>query len=413
MRHQGRIALASLCLFFSLQLSFIWMAQKLGGIDFAQFYVANHTLKEGRGLYTMNQQQWESQWSKYVDFAPQHGNEPAYIYPPTLAILISPLTTLYWRTDLLLWRALNVLIFAISASVLSLLLADRLVDPLVFTVAAVWTPSYANLYAGNTNGLVLLSIVLFLFFASRFRSDAAGLALSAGLAIKPYEAPLLIYLGWRREWRKLLAVLIGLVVILGIIIAPLNWHNLVEYWRTGAWLSWVAPPLGPAVWFAHPRIQSFYAFFYRAFTANPYGSSIANSVTVARLLTLLASSSLLLIIAYLTWPRREEEPRTFALQVGLVIAAMPLVEAFGEYFHLMVVIVPFLLCWYATASRVRRGVLIAALLLIDVQGVFWSDLVGRTPLLSLGTYGMVLIFCVAASSLHGLQMTRFVEDVGE
>jgi hypothetical protein len=211
---------------------------------------------------------------------------------------------------------------------------------------------------------------------------------------------LLIYLGWRREWRKLLAALISLVFIFGIIIAPLNWRILVEYWRSGAWHSMGPPLLTPTVIFASPRIQSFYAFFCRAFTANPYGSSIANSVTAARLLTLLASSSLLLVIAYLTWPRREEAPRTFALQVGLVIAAMPLVEAFGEYHHLTVVIVPFLLCWYATASRVRRGILIAALLLIDVQGVFWRNLVGRTPLLSLATYGMVLIFCVAASSLR-------------
>jgi hypothetical protein len=53
----------------------------------------------------------------------------------------------------------------------------------------------------------------------------------------------------------------------------------------------------------------------------------------------------------------------------------------------------------ATNSMVTKAVLAAALLFLDVRGLFWHRLVGMTSLLSLGTCGFLLIFCTAARSL--------------
>jgi len=149
---------------------------------------------------------------------------------------------------------------------------------------------------------------------------------------------------------------------------------------------------------AYPPNVSFLGFFSRALSRNPYGPSIANDLDAMQLLSALAAGVVLLTVAVLTWPRQRSH--TLVSEMALVLAAIPLVEPFGEYHHATLVIVPFLLSFYAVDSLTGKIVLVAALVLLDVHGLFWHHLVGMTFLLSLGTYGLLLIFLITALSLR-------------
>ncbi len=406
-RHVERIlALAMVGVFLCLQVSYmwgIWVTSVDGGVDFAQYYVNAEVLRQDLPIYTMKSAEWDIQWNKYVD---SRTGQPGYLpYPPLLASLIIPLTRIRWRAALLVWNTLSILALLASAIALSRLVAGRWVDPVVFGTAALWGPTYSTLHCGQINNFILLSVVLFLLLMQRYRTYAAALALSAGLALKPLAAPLLVYLSWRRDYRKLLAVVSGLAVMAGITAALAGPRVLLQFFEVQFFEN--APgvrgnfsPWGPPK--CYPPNQSFFGFFGRALTANPYGPSIANDPEAARLLSFLAIGAVLSTIALLTWPRKG--PDTFAQQVGLVLVAIPLVEPFGEYHHATLVMVPFLLSFYAAESVAGKTALATGLALLDAQPLLWHQS-ASTFLLSLGTYGMVIIFCVSALLLHRQRRT--------
>lgn len=393
------LLLASVGGFLCLQLAFTWQFRHVSGVDFAQYYVAAKVVKQGLSIYPLSDQEWLVHWERYVADPGIPPQPPAWagllLYPPLFFSLLSPLTTIPWRESLAIWRCLSILALLGATGALSLLVADRWVEPMVFATVTLWVPTYATLYDGQVNDFILLTIVLFLLLVQRYRIYAAGLVLSAGLMLKPIAAPLLVYFTWRRDFRKLLAVLIGLAVMVGITVALAGPRSFLDYLKYAPHIT-VPSPLGPPI--TYPPNQSLFGFFGRALTAHPYGPSIVNAPEAARLLSLLAVGALLLIVGFLTWP--QAGPDAFVPEIGLVLAAIPLVEPFGEYHHATLVIVPFLLSFYATDSPVHKVLLVAALVLLDIQGLFWHHLVGMTFLLSLGTYGLLIIFTVTAQSLR-------------
>ena len=387
--------------FLCLQVSYMWrmwVTSVNNGVDFAQYYVANQMLRQHLPIYTMKSAEWDVQWARYVD---SRTGQPRYLpYPPLLASLIGPLTRIRWRAALLVWNTLSILALLAAAIALSQLVAGRWVDPVVFGTAALWGPAYSTLHLGQINNFILLSVVLFLLLMRRCRTYAAAFALSAGLALKPLAAPLLVYLLWHRDYRKLLAVLLGLAVMVGMTAALAGPRVLVQFFENAPSVRENFSLSGPPN--AYPANQSFFGFFDRALVVNPYGPSLANDPEAARFLSFLAIGAVLLTIALLTWPR--EEPDTFAQEVGLVLAAITLVEPFGEYHHATLVMVPFLLSFYATESVAGKTALATGLALLDAQPLFWHQS-ARTSLLSLGTYGMVIIFCVSALLLRRQRRT--------
>ena len=394
------LASVSVGVLLCLQLLFTSLVKEGGGsgLDFAHYYVGNKLLTQGLNIYHLSDEERYTLWKRYVSVEAAPPAEVAgrpFIYPPLLYASLSPLATIPWRTALTVFRCLSIVALIAATSALSLLLRGRWVDPIVFGAMTLWVPTYATLYNGQVNDFILLTVVLFLLLVQRQRNYAAGLVLSAGLMLKPIAAPLIVYLSYRRDLAKLLPVLLGLALMSGITVLLAGAGSFLDYLEYGT--TRTAPsPLGTLI--TYPPNQAFFGFFGRALTLHAYGHSIANEPQVAHILSFLAIGVVLLVVAFLTWPQGGLD--TFALEIGLVLAAIPLVEPFGEYHHATLVIVPFLLTFCATDSVVRKAILAVALVLLDVQGLFWHHLVGMTFLLSLGTYGLLLIFSITAMSLH-------------
>ncbi|MCS7287471.1 MAG: hypothetical protein NZ653_10115, partial [Anaerolineae bacterium] len=67
----------------------------------------------------------------------------------------------------------------------------------------------------------------------------------------------------------------------------------------------------------------------------------------------------------------------------------------GWFHHMALAFLAFAVAWQSASNRERAFVLIAYAL-INVQGLFWHQLVGHTLLLSLGTYGLLILWGVLA-----------------
>ncbi len=398
-RHSAQLALI---FFFVVNLGAgLWIVRTPRSVDFAVYYLAARATQQGTNIYTLTDLQW-------LALAQQHGVPevtPPFRYPPFALALVLPYASASYQTALLIWTGLSVLALLISGLALSKTLRGRWIDPVVFVALALYVPVLTTIYAGQANNFVLASLALYLLFATR-RQLLAGLSLATGIMIKPLAAPLVLHQLWRRSFRLFVNTLVGLIIVVAVgtlLAGPATSVNYVE----NAWqLSTLGGDTGPVT---YPPNQSLYGFFGRLLTTHPYGSALADNPALARWLWLGTAALLVLGVAYLTWPRSTDRTATLALETGLILVTINLIVPTSWYHHTVIALIPIVASWHAARSTRPRIVLVIAFGLIDAQGVLWHQLEGDTLLLSLGTYGLLLVYAVTAYMLWQAQRTLKTE----
>ena len=120
-------------------------------------------------------------------------HDRAYVYPPTLAVLLAPLTLVSEWLAVLVWTL--VCVGAVSGS----LWLAGVRDARVYFVAYLWAPVYPGLQNLNASLVVLLLVAV--AWRHRERAVVAGLAVGAAIALKLFVWPLVIWLAATRRWR--------------------------------------------------------------------------------------------------------------------------------------------------------------------------------------------------------------------
>jgi hypothetical protein len=147
-----------------------------------------------------------------------------YRYPPTFAVLVSPLTALPSTVYYFLWYLLNAALFVVAVR-----LARQLAWPagesppsrLLWLPVALAVPYAAdNLLLGQANLLMTALIYWSLLELARGREWRAGAILGASVALKVFTFPLLAYLLFRRRWGAVAAVLLSTLFFLLAAPAP-------------------------------------------------------------------------------------------------------------------------------------------------------------------------------------------------
>jgi alpha-1,2-mannosyltransferase len=369
----------------------LWTALNQRGVDFAVYYLAAKVLPSGINIYTLSDADWASLATQY------HVPEvtPPYRYPPLTAGFLAWFVGLPYPAALLAWSALSVAVTLLSGLVLSRVVSQRWIDPLVFAALTLYVPILTTVYAGQVNTFVLLGLALYLTFSQR-RPFASGLSLAAGIALKPLAAPLMAHLAWRRERRKIAAVAAGLIVVAALSVALAGLQANLDYLANAVQLSTLSVDAGPVT---YPPNQSVFGFFGRLLTSNEHGAALADNAPLARLLSIAVAGLLVIGVAFLTWPRKNGA-ETFALETGLVLVTTNLVFPISWYHHAVISIIPLLLAWHGARARAERLCLLVAFVLIDAQGLLWHRFEGLTLLLSLGTYGLLFIYAVTAALVY-------------
>jgi hypothetical protein len=362
-----------------------WMTRGPYGVDFAAYYLATHALQQGRNIYTLSNADWET----LAREAQVREVAPPYRYPPLIAGVLRPIASLPFTTALFIWRVFTVLALLLASLCLSQFLRRRWVDPLVFAAAAFFVPIVTTLYAGQANTFVLAALAVWLLFDQRRRPWLAGIALAFSVLIKPLSVALAAYLIWRRDWRRLAALLAGLLIGVGVMIIVAGGQAQLDYARSFL-------DVAPSTALAYPPNQSVFGFWVRLFVPNEFSITLADLPGLATVLSYLTAGFLALLTAYLTWPRRKD---TFAMGASLVLVTFSLMIPTSWYHHFTIDLIPLLLAWYAATGRGWRAVLLIAYGLIGVQSLLWKTFLGHTLLLSLATYGLMIIYAALAARL--------------
>ena len=142
-----------------------------------------------------------------------------YIYPPTLADLMVPLTVLPHRQALVAWHLVNFLLLLATSILLARMLGVRLRGQiaLVAVLLFLFRPTLCCFYYGQVPVLLMFLLITGFSLYRSGRRNWAGLVFALAIAIK--LTPLIVVvplLAWR-EWRTLRAIALGCVAILGLL----------------------------------------------------------------------------------------------------------------------------------------------------------------------------------------------------
>jgi hypothetical protein len=204
---------------------------RLRGRDFMQFYIAGRLVAGGEvgRLYDQNHFVCIQQiLAEINDQCPPYCS----IYPPTVALLFSPLGRLPYGTAIVLWWLAQAACFLLAGWLL--LREAGLAPPWRLTAAAVlaaFYPVICTFLNGQLAALLLLAFAGGLWLRRRDCCWQAGCVFSV-LALKPQlAAGVALWLLLRRDWRTGGGFCLGLLLQAGLVAAALGPGVLGDYVR--------------------------------------------------------------------------------------------------------------------------------------------------------------------------------------
>jgi hypothetical protein len=302
--------------------------------DFARYHHAGRLVAEGRAdrLYRAGRP------AAPGDEADPAERDPAleFKYLPAFAVLMAPLGRLDLRSASLVWAAWNgalvaLLFLAAWRACAGGLPAAWMAVPVVLLANLV----NANVKLGQLNPTAIVPATLALLLLSRGRDAAAGLLAAFGAVVKFMPAACAVWFAWKRRWRALGALVLG-VALLGwglpaAVLGPARATELTrEYFslRADTYTS-AEPDDVPG--------HSIKSFVYRVLggslhRSGPGGEGPDVTLVVLpgpALFAIVLLLDLLVLAAVLfaaRGPLRPPGDRRGALEAGAFLAALPLVS---------------------------------------------------------------------------------------
>jgi hypothetical protein len=372
----------------------------VGGIDFKAYYIAADMLRKGKDFYDVEQQELE------VEARGLPPNESFYIYPPLLAILFVPLTTLPIHTAAQLWFFLNLVLYGVSLVVLwrALKLGQMSKNlPLLWTLAFLFPPALFTLYKGQVNIVILLLLVVTYWLCTRGSERASGLVLGVAAMIKVIPICLLPYLAWRKRYKLCAASVVTMVVIgiLGLIIVGVGPHH--------TYFSVVMPSLAQPR--PNPGNQSLGGFLSLLLVENAYADHLVHSPFLWKTATLALSLLAIVGVVLVLW-RTEGAPDCVDLEYALVVTTLPLIANIAWVDLFVLLLIPYAVLYKHALQRqmTRLWMLLSIVSVLCVsftrmQDVF-TNLVGRydsflrNPFaMGIPFYGLIILWMATAATL--------------
>jgi len=191
---------------------------------------------------------------------------PGYVYPPTLALLLQPLTRLRFDAALTVWLLLNCALAPVCWVIGAKHFAQKTLwswqSALLAVIVLAAMPMRENLLLGQINGLVLvLALVSFIAFRDD-RPFLAGALLAVAAWLKLTPAFLLIYFVYhKRNWKFLQGFSLLSLVAAAWIVAVIGWQETIRY------IAQILPAAGQHQLSLNNK--AFLAIFDRLFKPNP------------------------------------------------------------------------------------------------------------------------------------------------
>jgi alpha-1,2-mannosyltransferase len=311
-----------------------------------------------------------------------------YPNPPIMALLLRPLADLPPLAGALVWFYLKVGM-ALAAFALTFRLAEEPGRPFpswakALTVLLSLRPILSDLTHGNVNLFILFLVVAALAAFRRGRDLLAGVIMALAIACKVTPALFVAYFVWKRAWRALGGVGLGLALFFFIIpAAVLGWQANAEL--LSSWVDQMVTPflVGGKVTSEHSN-QSLPGLIHRLMTVSPSSSIYVDDIyTPTEYHNLLAIGQagagwvvrdcMATFSAIAIWccrtPTRPRANAALAAEYALVVLGMLLFSERTWKHHSVTLVLPFgVLCYYVAsghAGRRMRTYLIGTLVAVE------------------------------------------------
>lgn len=141
------------------------------------------------------------------------GGLDAFVSPPALAALAVPVALLPKNVAVEVWTAIDGIALVVALWLLYRVVAPRhpLAQPAFWLVAGAFTPTFADVSAGQRGGVLLAGAMASIWLEAK-RPSWAGIAAGLAAALKYYPAAMAI--GPRPEHRVRYAVVLGLTLVI-------------------------------------------------------------------------------------------------------------------------------------------------------------------------------------------------------
>jgi alpha-1,2-mannosyltransferase len=303
--------------------------------DFGVYLAAARDIIQGQPLY-----------SAFLHHPfPDATLRPAYIYPPSFALLVAPLGLLPDGVAAAVWMAIEQASLAIAVVVVL-----RWRRPTSWAIAALlfvtltFYPLWVDVVQGQANLLVLLLVTVGIVGILRGR-PGFGVALGAAAALKLTPLILVVWLLLDRRFRAAAFVVGGFAILTGA-------GLLLRFQDTLAYFGQVLPALaGGTAFYAN---QSLAGVLDRTVSSNPYTQPWIALSWVWMLFVVAAA----ILIGWWWWQTRRQTPTVRA------VAFIPLIPLLSSvtWTHHLVIVLPLIWCSViALAERDRPPLPAAAL----------------------------------------------------
>jgi hypothetical protein len=335
-------------------------------VDFDAYYRTISDFRSGGHLYAQALT-WRD--AGYAVNSPGNDSQNAdglpFVYPPTFALAMAPLTLLPYKVALFGW-----FIVIVGSIVGTAHLLLRMLLPLerryhVMLVIAItgamafFQPIRGILATGNVDTLILFLLTLSL---SDYRSGhkvRAGVWLALAGLIKPTAGFVLLFFLWKRAWRTLVACGVVGGVLLAASALTIGVNQTLDFISVASY--WSSPTFAVS-----PVNQAPYGLLLRLFTVNPYTVPVLVSPLLATVLRVVVVGGVLLVLARVIRPSRNVSPMRLALEYSLVLIGMLMASPLSEDIHFTYLGLPLIVigCAAFTQWPHRTAQLVAAALLV-------------------------------------------------
>jgi alpha-1,2-mannosyltransferase len=291
--------------------------------DFGAYLSAARDIVHGQPLY----------WAFLHHPFPDATLRPAYIYPPSFALLIAPLGLLSDAAAAALWIALEQ-----AALAAAIVVVVRWLRPTRWAVVGVlvatltFYPLWVDVVQGQANLLVLLLVTAGIVGVLRGR-PAFGAAIGVAAALKLTPLILVVWLLLDRRFRAAGFAFVGFAVLTAA-------GALLRFQDSVAYFGQVLPALASGT--AFYANQSLAGVLHRTLSANPYTQPWINLPSVSPLLIAAAVS----LIGWWWWQTRGAPSRGVAF-----LPLVPLLSAV-TWTHHLVIVLP--LIWFSLIALAQR-----------------------------------------------------------
>jgi len=259
---------------------------------------------------------WLNQSASLYALTPASMGDDGLVYSnlnlPQTHLLFVPYALVPLELGATLWMLTGLASVVFSLSVIAKETEWRW-TPLWLVVFVWWMPTHVQAVTGQIAWVLLTPVTLAWAAGRHDRWFRCGWWTGVAVAFKPFLAPLLVWLLWRRRWSGLAGAVGALTLLLAVGVAVFGSAAYSEWHETVSQVSWYGRPVNASVW----------GLAYRLFVPNRFVAVVWNLEKVAPTFSIGLSAAVAMATC-VACRRTVEYDRQFSLVVMGALLICPL-----------------------------------------------------------------------------------------